>query len=141
MKRLVVVNGIMGVGKSTACQEMKKLLPPCVYLDGDWRWDMNPFLVTLKNKEMVLENISFLLRNFMENPALETVIFGWVLPGEEILTELRQRLTGIAFREYDFTLQCTQKALRERMDEKTGRGGGEEPGTIPIEAGAKPQAI
>lgn len=71
----------MGVGKSTVCQELKKLLAPCVYLDGDWCWDMNPFLVTPQNKEMALENISFLLRNFLENPALETVIFGWVLPG------------------------------------------------------------
>ena len=87
---------------------------------------MNPFLVTPQNKKMALENISFLLRNFLENPALETVIFGWVLPEEEILAGLRQRLTGIAFREYDFTLQCTQKALRERL-EKDIRSGRREP--------------
>ena len=43
----------MGAGKTTVCQELKKLLPPCAFLDGDWCWDMEPFLVTEETKAMV----------------------------------------------------------------------------------------
>ena len=45
-KRLVIVNGTMGAGKTAVCQALKQLAPPCAFLDGDWCWDMNPFMVT-----------------------------------------------------------------------------------------------
>ena len=42
VKRLIFVNGTMGAGKTATCRELKKLLPPCAFLDGDWCWDMEP---------------------------------------------------------------------------------------------------
>ena len=41
----------MGVGKTTAGQLLKMRLDNCVFLDGDWCWDMKPFQVTPENKE------------------------------------------------------------------------------------------
>lgn len=32
-------------------------LKPSVYLDGDWFWNMNPFIVSEENKEMAVNNI------------------------------------------------------------------------------------
>ena len=46
MKRLYLIGGPMGVGKTTVCQELKRLTAPSVFLDGDWCWDMEPFQVT-----------------------------------------------------------------------------------------------
>ena len=43
MKRLFIIGGTMGVGKSTVCQELKTMLPNSVFLDGDWCWDSRPF--------------------------------------------------------------------------------------------------
>ena len=54
MKRLIFVNGAMGVGKSAVCARLKTLLAPCAYLDGDWCWDITPFSVTEETKAMVL---------------------------------------------------------------------------------------
>ena len=85
MKRLIFINGTMGAGKTTVCQELKKLLPPCAFLDGDWCWDMEPFLVTEETKAMVQENIVFLLRRFLACSAYENVIFCWVMHRQEIL--------------------------------------------------------
>ncbi len=69
----------MGVGKTTVCQIMKSRLCHSVFLDGDWCWDMHPFQVTEETKRMVVENICFLLNNFLRCSAYENIIFGWGL--------------------------------------------------------------
>lgn len=55
----------MGVGKTATCQILKQKLNNSVFLDGDWCWDMHPFQVTEETKQMVLENIGFLLNSFI----------------------------------------------------------------------------
>ena len=51
MKTLYLIGGAMGVGKTAVCQQMKQMLPNSVFLDGDWCWDANPFVVTEKPKQ------------------------------------------------------------------------------------------
>ena len=51
MKRLYLIGGTMGVGKTTVCQILKKQLPGSVFLDGDWCWDSSPFQVTQETKK------------------------------------------------------------------------------------------
>ena len=75
MKRLIVVNGTMGVGKTAVCREAAKRLIPGVFLDGDWCWDMNPFSVTDETKKMVLDNICYVLNNFIKCSLFENIIF------------------------------------------------------------------
>ena len=60
MKNLIFINGTMGSGKTAVSQKLKILLNKSVFLDGDWCWDMVPFVVNNETKEMVLENITFL---------------------------------------------------------------------------------
>ncbi|MEG1477069.1 MAG: AAA family ATPase, partial [Oscillospiraceae bacterium] len=42
MKTLIMISGTMGVGKTTTCRELQKILPRNVFLDGDWCWSMQP---------------------------------------------------------------------------------------------------
>ena len=75
MKTLYLIGGTMGVGKTTVSQQLKKDLINSVFLDGDWCWDASPFQVTEETKEMVLNNICYLLNNFWE-PLEEVVLSG-----------------------------------------------------------------
>ncbi|MBR4889408.1 MAG: AAA family ATPase, partial [Clostridia bacterium] len=63
-KTLYLIGGTMGVGKTTTCRQLQQKLPDCVFLDGDWCWDMHPFTVNAETKKMVVENIAFLLNQF-----------------------------------------------------------------------------
>ncbi len=54
MKNFIVINGTMGVGKTATGKQLQKLLPNCVFLDGDWCWDASPFIVNEETKAMVL---------------------------------------------------------------------------------------
>ena len=75
MKRLILIGGAMGVGKSTTSAALLHLLPEAVFLDGDWCWQMDPFRVTEPRKEMVLDNISHLLNNFLRDDGYENILF------------------------------------------------------------------
>lgn len=114
-KKLVIINGTMGVGKTTVCKLLYKELRNSVWLDGDWCWMMNPFVVNDENKNMATKNISFLLKSFLENSSYEYVIFCWVIHQYEILENLLSELSAYDYELFVFTLQCTAEKLEERM--------------------------
>lgn len=121
MKKLIFVCGTMGVGKTTACRELQKLLAHNVFLDGDWCWDARPFVVNDRTRELVQDNIAHMLNNFIACPDYENVIFCWVMHQQSIIDELRRRLSG----EYElhvFALVCAQAELKRRIDADIARG-------------------
>jgi len=86
-----------------------------VFLDGDWCWDAHPFQVTEETREMVLENISFLLNSFLRCSAYDHVIFCWVLHRREIWEDLLRRLTE-PYVLRAVSLVCTPETLRSRLE-------------------------
>ena len=99
MKRLFLIGGPMGVGKSAVCEQLVKRLQPGVYLDGDWCWHMRPFSVTDATKAMVMDNICALLGRFLACPELDNVVFGWVMHRQEIIDAIRNiRAHGLSVR-------------------------------------------
>lgn len=116
MKTLVLLGGPMGVGKTATARRLQKLLAPCVWLEGDWCWQMEPFDPSPANREMVLQNIQFLLRAFLQNPSWEYVLFSWVLHEQGILDRLREDLAGLEFAWRPFSLVCSPQALYQRLE-------------------------
>lgn len=127
VKRLIVINGPPGVGKSTTSRHLLDLLPPAAWLDGDWCWTMNPWRITPENRAMVEANIISVLGRFLENGSFADVIFSWVLPRPGILESLLERMAPRPGRDYllhRFTLMCGPGHLRERML-RAGRAAGD----------------
>ncbi len=117
MKKLIFINGTMGVGKTTTCKELMKLLPQSVFLDGDWCWYMHPFVVTDETKAMVEDNIAYVLRNFLNCSVYQHVIFCWVMHQDTIISDLLACLEGTEYKLYKFTLSCSEQALEERLQD------------------------
>ncbi|OUN88828.1 MULTISPECIES: AAA family ATPase [Enorma] len=127
-KTLYLIGGPMGVGKTTVCRELNRLLPASVMLDGDWCWCANPFQVTPETKRMVLDNICHLLGNFLCCDAYENVAFCWVMHEQEIIDEILGRLpledTGARVRA--ISLVASEAALRERIERDIRAGARDE---------------
>lgn len=51
IKNIYIIGGTMGVGKTATCQILKNNLSNCVFLDGDWCWDMQPFSGNIGNEK------------------------------------------------------------------------------------------
>ena len=122
MKRLYLIGGTMGVGKTTVCQILKRRLPNCVFLDGDWCWDMEPFQVNEETKAMVMENICFLINNFLRCSAYETIVFCWVMHEQRIIDEILSRIKTESCKVVKISLICTEKALEKRLEKDIAAG-------------------
>lgn len=115
MKRLYLVGGPMGVGKSAACRQLKLLLPNCAYLDGDWCWDMHPFLVTDETRAMVMDNIAHVLTGFLRCSTVQNVILSWVMHEQAILDDLLSRLPLRGCKVVSVSLVATPDVLTARL--------------------------
>ena len=115
MKRLYVLCGAMGVGKTAAGKALRDVLPDCAFLDGDWCWDMRPFRVTQKTKRVVLDNIAHVLNNFLTCGAFENVVFCWVMHRREILSGVLDALDTRGWDVRVTALVCSPEALKARL--------------------------
>lgn len=122
MKRLYVIGGTMGVGKTSVCRQLKQDLPNCVFLDGDWCWDASPFQVTGETKTMVLDNICHVLNNFLHCSAYENILFCWVLHQQSILDAILKNLDLQNCRVTAISLTADEKTLRERLERDVRKG-------------------
>lgn len=122
MKKLYVVGGTMGVGKTTTCGILKKKLNRAVFLDGDWCWDADPFQVTEETKAMVLDNICHLLRNFLICSAYENVILCWVLHEQAIIDGILSALPLDNVSVVPVSLVASAEALTRRLTKDVQNG-------------------
>lgn len=122
MKTLYLIGGTMGIGKTTVCRQLNKELHNSVFLDGDWCWDSDPFQVTEDTKAMVLDNIRYLLNNFIHCPAYENIIFCWVMHEQAIIDDIVQHIDTECCRVEPISLICDVQTLIKRLEKDIGDG-------------------
>lgn len=122
MKKLYLIGGTMGIGKSTISQQLKQQLNHSVFLDGDWCWDAHPFQVTEETKEMVLNNICTVLNNFLKCSAYENIIFCWVMHEQSIIDTIISRLDIVDCRILAISLLCSESELIQRLQKDITAG-------------------
>lgn len=122
MKTLIMISGTMGVGKTATCRELQKILPRNVFLDGDWCWDMQPFVVNEETKTMVMKNICFQLNQFIKCSQYEYVIFCWVMHEQSIIDSILSSLDTNDCLIKSFSLIADKHSLVKRIKLDIARG-------------------
>ena len=126
VRRCSRLNGPLGAGQTTGCTERMRLLPPSAFLDGDWCWYSDPFTVNDRTREMVLQNIGFVLSNFLRCPDYQNILFCWVMDRQEILDEvirrIRPALDDSQAQLFCVTLSVSPQALRQRLQRDIDAG-------------------
>lgn len=122
MKTLYLIGGTMGVGKTTVSEQLKKDLPDSVFLDGDWCWDASPFQITEETKAMVIDNICYLLNNFLHCSVYENVIFCWVMHAQSIIDSIVEKLDTENCNVKYISLVADESNLRKRLEADVERG-------------------
>ena len=122
MKNLYIIGGTMGVGKTTVSQYLKNELYNCVFLDGDWCWNSNPFIVNNETKEMVIKNICFCLNQFIQCSSYNSIVFCWVLDSQDTIDKIITNIDTKCCNIKNISLVCNKKTLEERLkkDIKSG---------------------
>ena len=122
MRKFYLIGGPMGVGKTTVCQILKRKLDRCVFLDGDWCWDMDPFIVNAQTKALVLDNICDILNRFLTCSVFENVVFCWVLHQQDILDTLLARIDSRGWKVVCISLTASPQTLTERLERDIAAG-------------------
>ena len=115
MKHVYLIGGPMGIGKSTICNQLNQDLDRSVFLDGDWCWNMDPFIVNQDTENMVLDNITHCLNNFIHTPGIENIIFCWVMHKQDIIDQIIQKLDTEGVDIHLISLICEKEELIKRM--------------------------
>lgn len=121
-KKLYLIGGTMGVGKTAVCRYMKQKLDNSVFLDGDWCWDAHPFQMTEETKCMVMQNICFLLKQFIRCTVYEHIIFCWVMHEQSIIDEILGNLDQEACEIEIISLMCSPEVLKKRLKKDIRNG-------------------
>ena len=122
MKKLYLIGGTMGAGKSAVGRELNRLADKSVWLDGDDLWRMNPFTVSENTKLMVMANIRAVINNFLACPDIDCVIFTWVMHEQEIIDDILSGLAldGVEVRAVSLILR--EESLKSRLEKDIAAG-------------------
>lgn len=119
MKRLIMVCGANGVGKTTACQSLVKALNHSAYIDSDWCRAMNPFSFGEETIQIIKSNIVALMMNYFKSSFIEHVIFpyGFHGPRKQIFEDILKELDNseISYRLCPVILKCDLEENIKRM--------------------------
>ena len=119
MKRLILVCGANGIGKSTACRNLVEIFPPSAYIDSDYCRFMNPFSFSKEEVAVVVSNISNMMINYFKLDTIGNVIFQYGFHGvrRQIFKEILALLDENRI-EYEFCpiiLECSLEENIRRM--------------------------
>ena len=115
MKRVIMLCGPNGVGKTSICRALLRVTPRSAYVDSDPLRLMNPFVLNDETIPTIAKNLGDVIVNYLECPAVETVFFSYGLHGRrrEVLERVLRRLEGV--RVLPFVMECSEEENVRRM--------------------------
>ena len=119
MKRVVIINGPIGVGKTTVGKLLCKRLDKSAFIDGDWCFDLHPFIANKETKDMAIDNIVHIINNYLNCSYCDFVVFCWVMDKKEVYRKIVENIQREDIRLYEITLNCTEEALVDRWHKDT----------------------
>ena len=121
-RNIIIINGTMGVGKTSLCKILNKRMENSVWLDGDWCWQIQPFNPNEENKIMVEDNIRHLLLNFCKNSQIDHIIFSWVISSQTLLDRILSWFSSENYKIYVITLMASDEVLCNRIKKDISLG-------------------
>lgn len=119
MPTLLIINGTIGIGKTTVGRLVFGRLDNCAFLDGDAVWQIRPFEVTERTTAIPTRNIPFVLRSYFE-AGYETVILCWIMHRQDIIDRILAPLVDLCLDVRIFTLVADEDVAVARVLARDG---------------------
>ena len=72
--RAIIINGPMGVGKTTIGKYIAEKYEGTAFIDGDWCLDIHPFVGNRETKTMAIDNILHMVDNYRKGSICKMII-------------------------------------------------------------------
>ena len=76
--KVIILNGPMGVGKTTVGKYIADHHPGTAFIDGDWCLDIHPFVGNQETKAMAVDNILHMIGNYQKCSVCNMVVLVWL---------------------------------------------------------------
>ncbi len=114
--KVIVLNGPMGVGKTTVGKYIADRNPGTAFIDGDWCMDIHPFVGNAETKAMAVDNILHMIRNYRECSACSMVVLVWLMDDPWVIRRITEGLSALRAEVKSVTLVCDRETLIRRWE-------------------------
>lgn len=112
--KVIVINGPMGVGKTTVGRFIAEKYPGTAFIDGDWCMDLHPFVGNRETKAMAVDNILHMIANYQKCSACNMIVLVWLMDDAWVLQRIAESLSALQVQAKKVTLVCDEGHLIER---------------------------
>ena len=114
--KVIVINGPMGVGKTTVGKRIADQNPGTAFIDGDWCMDLHPFIGNQETKTMAVDNILHMIRNYQKCSACRMVVLVWLMDDPQVVRRITEGVSGLQAEVKNVTLVCDRETLLKRWE-------------------------
>ena len=114
--KVIVLNGPMGVGKTTVGRYIADRNPGTALIDGDWCMDIHPFVGSRETKAMAVDNILHMIRNYQQCSACGMVVLVWLMDDSWVIRSIAEGLAAMRAEVRNVTLVCDRETLVRRWE-------------------------
>ena len=114
---VIILNGPMGVGKTTVGIAIAEKSPGTAFIDGDWCMDLHPFVGNSETKKMAVDNILHMVENYQKCSLCKSVVISWLMDEDRVISELVEGIRKLGVNVDTVTLVCDEMQLRKQWKE------------------------
>ena len=95
--KVIVINGPMGVGKTTVGKAIAERYPGTAFIDGDWCMDLHPFVGSAETRAMAVDNILHMTGNYLRCSACKMVVLVWLMDDPRVCRQITDGISALEF--------------------------------------------
>ena len=112
--KVIIINGPMGVGKTTVGKFIADLNPGTALIDGDWCMDLHPFVGNRETKAMAVDNILHMVANYQKCSVCKMVVLVWLMDDPWVIRSITEGIGNLEADVRSVTLICGRENLVDR---------------------------
>ena len=114
--KVIIINGPMGVGKTTVGKYIAEKCTGTAFIDGDWCFDIHPFVGNQATKTMAIDNILHMIANYRKCSICNMIVFVWLMDERWVYQKIADGISNMELEAKNFTLVCDKNTLINRWE-------------------------
>lgn len=112
--KVIIINGPMGVGKTTIGKYIAEKYEGTAFIDGDWCFDLHPFVGNRETKTMAIDNILHLVGNYRKCSICKMIVLVWLMDEQWVYQKIADGISDLGLEVKSAVLVCDKNNLIDR---------------------------
>lgn len=104
----------MGVGKTTIGKYIAEKYEGTAFIDGDWCFDLHPFVGNRETKTMAIDNILHLVDNYRKCSICKMIVLVWLMDEQWVYQKIADGISDLGLEVKSAVLVCDKNNLIDR---------------------------